>query len=134
MGPTRYRRVGREVVTALSTVVQVCFDYAFSLVFDNECVLRVETRFRLLGAHGSEEFDQVNLSRSTESLRSLFLATVEAVEIEVNGELRLRFSGQRVLVVEPDEQFEAWSVVEKTGAQMVCLPGGGVSSFGPRCE
>jgi len=42
-----------------------------------------------------------------------------------NGSLTLRFADGRALVVEPDDQYEAWNVTGPFGA-LVSLPGGGL--------
>lgn len=117
------------MIEVQSTVTQVRFDYAMSLVFDDDAVLRIETKFRLSGQRGQLLIDPSNTGDSGPSLVALFMATVEAVEIDHAGLLRLHLSERRELVIEADAQFEAWSVVERTGAQTVCLPGGTLSRF-----
>jgi len=49
--------------------------------------------------------------------------------VERTGEILVEFEGGDRLTCGPDPDFEAWELVDSSGAQMVCLPGGGVAQW-----
>ena len=59
---------------------------------------------------------------------NLLSKTIEAAVISDDGTLRLEFSDERVLQAPSLPQYEAWEVHEH-GKMIVCLPGGGISTW-----
>ena len=112
-------------------ISRICLDYAVTLVTVDGTELRIESRFRLTSADGSRlvEIDPNNLSDTGEPVVNLLHQMVVLATMAESGALALRFARGERIECEPDEQFEAWTLVTAAGERMVCLPGGGIAHW-----
>jgi hypothetical protein len=111
-----------------AVVTQLRFDFAVTLTFDATFHLRVETAFPMAAQEGS----RVVLDPETElpdmgSLLTLHQVTVSAAHTDAAGNIRIAFTGGRVLSCAPNSDFEAWTFTGPRGLLYVCLPGGSLA-------
>lgn len=116
-----------------TVVTQLRFDFAFTLTFDANVDLRIETGFSMVAAGGGlETFDpDVDLVRMGDLL-TLHQAEVKSAVTDEIGNLRVDFSDGRTLQCRPDQQYEAWNLSGEDGLLYVCLPGGGLAAWSAR--
>ena len=118
------------MVSPSAIVIQCRFDYAVSLVFDDDIVVRIETPFEIRRHDSRHPIDPTNVGSMAEQIIQLLGAVAHSCRVLASGVLHIQFIDLRELVIEPNEQFEAWSMVHRDGSYSVALPGGGTSSFG----
>lgn len=124
-------------------------DYGWCVRIDDCRVQRIEVDFRLglllsdksgVGSVHIETPCRVNTAGSTALLTpgdassicpilSFFDAKVAAIKICKTGQLAVEFGDRGSLVVEPNEQYEAWQFGFPGAFLMVCPPGGDVCVF-----
>lgn len=116
-----------------TVVTQLRFDFAFTLAFDADIQIRIETGFTVASPGGElETFDpEADLARMG-SLLTLHQAEVRTAGTDEIGNLRLDFSDGRALQCRPHQQYEAWNLSGKDGLLYVCLPGGGLAIWSAR--
>lgn len=111
------------------TISRCLVDTAFSMEIredSDEFLIRIESNFRL--RNGDPE-----LSLSCQRPRDLGPAldvlrrTVISARAYKAGMLELVFSHGAHLVVDPDEEYEAWEFAGPHGMRVVCAPGGSLS-------
>ena len=112
-------------------ISRICLDYAVTVGTVDGTELRIESVFRLTSADGSRsvEIDPNNLSDTGESVVQLLHQQVVLATMAESGALALRCARGERIECEPDEQFEAWTLVTAAGERMVCLPGGGIAHW-----
>lgn len=110
-------------------ISRVTFDHAVSFL-SGDMVLRIETPFELHTSAGPPAtVDPEDAATQATALVGLFRATIESADVEEDGTLRLGISDGRAIVVRPDDDYEAWTFAGAEGEQVVCLPGGGVTTW-----
>lgn len=120
-------------MTALPLVGQaisrVTFDHAVSFL-SGDMVLRIETSFELhTSARPPATVDPEDAAAHATALVGWFGATIERAEVDEDGTLHLGVSEGRGIVVRPDDDYEAWTFAGAEGEHVVCLPGGGVTTW-----
>ncbi|HUS63459.1 MAG TPA: DUF6188 family protein [Kofleriaceae bacterium] len=117
---------GRQLRMIARQVTQVCFDHAVTLRLwqsDGEVTVRVAARFAL--QYGGTLFDvDPDARENTGAALSLLHTEVIDARATAEGTLLMRFDGGVLLSVAADESYEAWELVDSTGARVVCTPGG----------
>jgi hypothetical protein len=54
----------------------------------------------------------------------------KSATVEPTGQLVVRFEDERILEVDPDDQYEAWQVTNESPRLMLfCTPGGKVAAW-----
>lgn len=95
------------------------------LQLSDEYFVRIESRFTLTVAGTttvlSPEVDPVS---AFEPLSHLVGQVITASEVDDTGSLTVAFDGGNSLLVEPDRNYEAWTVTGPKGMIIVCQPGG----------
>lgn len=112
-------------------VSRLCLDYGVVLEMLDGTELRIESPFRLSSPDGtqSSEVRPDRLDETGSAVVGLLRQRIESASIGESGALSLRLANGSRLECEPDEQFEAWTLVTAAGERMVCLPGGGVAHW-----
>ena len=112
-------------------ISRLCFDYAVVLTTTDGTELRIESRFQLFSPDGTQsvDVDPDRLDETGSTVVGLLRRQVVLASIEESGAISLRFASGQRLECEPDEQFEAWTLVTAAGERMVCLPGGGTAHW-----
>ncbi len=110
---------------------RLCLDCAVALETADGTELRIESRFQLSTSDGTQpdEVDPDHLDLTGAAVVGLLRQRVVLASIAESGVLSLRFANGLRLECEPDERFEAWTLVTAAGERMVCLPGGGVAHW-----
>jgi hypothetical protein len=120
-----------ELPLAGQAVSRVAFDYAVTLWTDGGGELRVETPFTITGGGGAAvRVVPAAAAGSAALLVGLLKINVETASVADDGTLRLRLAGGGTIEVGPDEQFEAWTFAGPKGEKAVCMPGGGLTTWG----
>lgn len=107
------------------TLESVLVDHTVRMQLSDGYFIVIESPFRT-GIDGSS----VSLSpeedgdRIIQSLRQLVGHTIDDADVDAAGTLHLIFEGANRLTVEPDPNYEAWSVSGPEGALVVSTPGG----------
>ncbi|KAA0116086.1 DUF6188 family protein [Mycolicibacterium sp. P9-22] len=100
-------------------------EYTVGLQLSDEYFVRIESRFTLTVAGTttvlSPEVDPVS---AFEPLSHLVGQVITASEVDDTGSLTVAFDGGNSLLVEPDRNYEAWTVTGPKGMIIVCQPGG----------
>lgn len=100
-------------------------EYTVGLQLSDEYFVRIESRFTLTAAGTttvlSPEVDPVS---AFGPLSHLVGQVITASEVDDTGSLTVAFDGGSSLVVEPDQNCEAWTVTGPKGMIVVCLSGG----------
>lgn len=114
------------------SISRICIDYAVEFHMDSGAQLRLECPFRVRweGANNSCEVVPERLSKKgSDVVVGLLHRHIDGGVVHDSGRLTLTFSDGAILECEPDDNYEAWSVVDTSGARTVCLPGGGISHW-----
>jgi hypothetical protein len=114
-------------------VTQIRIDYAFTLVLESWIGIRIETSFAYGIGDDSRRFEPSDASGMA-PLLALHQSAVTSAEIRKDGRLTLVFADGAVLVVLPDERYEAFTVAGslppvRRGFHFVAIPGGGLARF-----
>lgn len=114
------------------TITSVSYRYALEIVTDGGWLVRAETTFRLLGPEGVLPIPTPTPDQDEAQAAPPELAALEGVVVastrEDSGQLVVDL-GDRSIVVEPDEDYEAWELVGPRGERVICLPGGELSEY-----
>ncbi len=117
--------VGEGVVTQL----QIDFAFGFTVGWLH---FRIETPFAF-GAEGAAAEYEPEASAALCPLLALHQARIVAGEVFKDGRLAIRFADGRTLSVQPNPQYEAFSITgSRTGEQevrLISLPGGGLAEW-----
>ncbi|WP_327031680.1 DUF6188 family protein [Micromonospora ureilytica] len=114
-------------------VTQLRIDFAFTLIVESWIEIRIETEFSY-GAPGAESRFDPSTSTGLVPLLDRHQAQITAAEICKDGRLTLTFADDAVLVVEPDDQYEAFTVTSMPppgfrGFRFVAVPGRGLAHW-----
>jgi hypothetical protein len=108
-------------------ISRVCVDFAVALETADGVELRIETTFSVTDSDGSPLLaaNPGDLGEAASHILGLLGRHILVAGIQDSGRLELAFSGGGRLICEPNEEFEAWTLVAPNGERIVCLPGGG---------
>jgi hypothetical protein len=133
---TRLPQNGTPLGVGGHRVSRVSFDHAISLLTDGGAQLTFETEFEMCGVWNSSVVQVVPEAAAEQApaLLSLLLReSIHAAQFYSDGVLELR-AGAVLLRTSPHEQYEAWTFAGPGGEKVVCLPGGGVATWGLAAE
>jgi len=119
---TSYRSAG--------TIVQMRFDYAVTIVTDTDRRIRIQGLFRLTRRHDADmviDPEDLRGKGYADSLLETLNKTIEDISYTPDGVLRLNISGGFTITVEPDQDYESWTISRPGTALVVCKIGGGVA-------
>jgi len=119
---TSYRSAG--------TIVQMRFDYAVTIVTDTDRRIRIQGLFRLTRRHDADmviDPEDLRGKGYADSLLETLNKTIEDISYTPDGVLRLNISGGFTITVEPDQDYESWTISGPGTALVVCKIGGGVA-------
>jgi hypothetical protein len=100
-------------------------EYSAVLHFSDDYEARIESPFILTMA--GERYDISPDSDPQESflpLEQLLRQTVTSADVDESGVLSLAFGNGATIRVEPDDEYEAWTVAGPDGYLIVSMPGG----------
>ncbi|WP_067655203.1 DUF6188 family protein [Nocardia harenae] len=109
---------GRRISVAIS-------DHLVALSAANGFELQIEGDFELEVAHSDRRaisLTDYGISRS--DLESVLRGTITTATVDLAGILTVDFDSAMRLVVPPDADHEAWTLVGPNGYRVVCMPGG----------
>jgi hypothetical protein len=120
-----------EINVSGQDVSRITFDYALTIETSGGIELRFESRFRLVDRDGVEEVEgePESLDVTGGAIVKLLHKPIDELTVDGSGVLTVSFTTGRRLVCDPDERFEAWTLVTSTGERIVCMPGGGVAHW-----
>lgn len=120
-----------QLPLAGQSVSSLTFDYAITLLTDGGSELRFEAMFSLIDAGTAiTSIAPAAAAESASQLVGLLNREIEAASMDDDGTLRLFLGGGARVEVAPDEEFEAWTFAGPKGEKAVCLPGGGLTTWG----
>ncbi|MFW0793283.1 DUF6188 family protein [Gordonia sp. CPCC 205515] len=105
-------------------------DFIFVAETSSGYELQVETELNLhratgtditIGVAGDEDHDI--------ELGSFFAGTVQTAEVSGSGMLLVTMESGNRLSVEPDPDFESWTLTGPGGYRVVCMPGGELATW-----
>jgi hypothetical protein len=105
------------------SVVRVIFDYAVTLLTDNDVELRIETGFSIRPSDAAPVEVAAGATASMSSVLILLHHKFTSSTCENSGLLSLEFDNGAVVRVSPDATYEAWTLAGPHGEKIVCLPG-----------
>ncbi len=114
------------------SIIQLQIDHRVTLLLGGGTRIVLEAAFVLTRPDGtSERVPPGEVSHEVAAALPLFNGVVAQVHADRAGGLRVELVDGRVLVVEPDPQWESWQLAAPDGEEWVGLPGGGVSWYPP---
>ena len=60
-------------------------------------------------------------------LASLLKRRVRSARVTESGSLRVEMHPEGSILIEPDDNYEAWELIQANGARCICIPGGGLA-------
>ncbi|MEV6849556.1 DUF6188 family protein [Actinoplanes sp. NPDC051411] len=117
------------------TVSQIQVDFAFGLVFDDLCAVRISNTATLGWVNVAEKPEKIVLDPGRQDVAAalvLFNAEVKSAVAFKSGALRIVFGDGHLLQVKSDPDCEAWTVTGPDGMLMVSLPGSGLAVWRSR--
>jgi hypothetical protein len=113
-------------------IVEIKLYGGIELVFGEtrDSVLQIESDFEIVRGdrnttvHFSPARDEE--SSGLDDLAAIFRKTVIAAAATADGSLTLVFSNSLRLLVDHDDNYEAWKLTRRSGGTIVSLPGGGL--------
>jgi hypothetical protein len=106
------------------------FDYTMRLAFSGGWEVRVETPFQLSTRAGATSVDPgEDAERGGPLMAALSGRAVDEAHVSESGVLTLNFDEGTVLTIQPDSDYEAWTVAGPKGQKLVSLPGGEVATW-----
>jgi hypothetical protein len=113
------------------SIARIGFDFAVTLLTSGGAELRVETAFAITGEDlSSTSVSPVAAGPHASLLLGLLHREITGATVSQDGTLRLSLGGGGTVEVDPDDKFEAWTFAGPKGEKAVCLPGGGVTTWG----
>ncbi len=112
------------------TLSRICFDHAVSFLMSSGGEIRVETGATFRAPHTAElHFEPESPGSASVALLQLLQRTVTRAEAFDDGLLVLEFDSGAKLTVEPHDSYESWGFVGESGARVISIPGGGITTW-----
>jgi hypothetical protein len=108
-------------------------EYSAVLHFSGDYVLRIESAFTLrINDHDYALSPEKDPPKAFQPLALLVGQKASASSAnDTTGELTIKLANGASIHVEPDEDFEAWTVAGPNGMHVVSMPGGGLAVWSP---
>lgn len=117
------------------SIISEDFGYTVSLNLSGGYEIRIETDFSLHDSEGDFRLSPgVDPDAGALRLRALTGNVVTESRAESSGTLRLGFADGARLRVEPDHNFEAWTIAGPNGMKVACMPGGELAVWSPAAK
>lgn len=113
-------------------VSRVSFDYAISLLIVGGAEFTFETQFEIRGVQDPlvvQVEPEAAADQAQALLRLLLHQDIHVARFSSDGVLQLQV-GSVLLRTSPHAHYEAWNFAGPAGQKVVCLPGGGVATWG----
>lgn len=108
-------------------VEQLRFDYAVTLVFDDDADIRISAPFAVISPATVAVDPEALTTEALALTMSALHKTVVSASIIESSVLRLELDGALVLHAHPSEGYEAWSLNLPGGTQVMSYPGGEIA-------
>lgn len=116
-------------------VTQVQVDFAFGLNLEDKGAVRISNTATLGWVNAGVRPEKVTLDPERQDVAAglaLFNTEVKSAVAFKSGGLRIVFGSGRLLHVDPDPDYEAWSATGPDGGLIVSLPGGDLAVWSSR--
>lgn len=111
-------------------VVDEDFDYALTISTADGVSVRIETPMVVEGASRTpSRLSPDSAATSWWDNDSLVGLRITSSDVATTGTLTLTFSNDLTVMIEPDDDFESWSVTTTDGNRVLCAPGGEIIAF-----
>ncbi|WP_051637706.1 DUF6188 family protein [Rhodococcus sp. UNC363MFTsu5.1] len=111
-------------------VSRLCFDFAVTVVTDRGFELSIGSDFIFNPSVGEPVEVSPEGLTNREVLLQLFQEPIVTALASEDGSLVLNFAGGQSLAVQPDTDYEAWTLSGTNGFRVVATPGGGLATWG----
>lgn len=111
-------------------VIQLRFGFAITIATESTDV-KIGSDFRLVGPDAHVHTIDPETPTHADELTALHQTTVDG-DCFSDGRLQLRFSNGFTVEAGPGDQYEAWELWRSNGEIAVAVPGGGLTTWGPR--
>jgi hypothetical protein len=112
-------------------VTRVEFDYAIAFLTESGGQVKIETPFVLIGEDQARKvIDPPAPGTSAVDVLRVLRQKIVRADFTDEGHLRLEIGTVMSIEVDPHDSFEAWNFADSRGVKVVCLPGGGVATWG----
>lgn len=128
--PTGWGVVMLGLPFAGQSISRVAFYFGVLFLMHGGSELRIDTAFDFRPESTLMTIDPSTASGFASTLIGLLHIEIEAAKVTDAGALELCFRGNSVLNVAPSDEFEAWTFAGAEGSKVVCMPGGGVTTWG----
>lgn len=100
-------------------------DYTLQLQFSDDYFVRIETPFTLeLPGNRIALSPENDSPESFEPIAAIVGHSITEWAVDDDGALRITFGDSARFVIEPDADYESWTVSGPDGMLVVCTPGG----------
>jgi hypothetical protein len=130
--------MGVDLGLAGRTLESMLIEYTAILDFAGGHCLTLESPFTMTTPAFELRLDPARYLEQDEDfdqLRRLVGVVVTAAAYDESGDLELRFADDAAVIRSgPSSEYEAWNFAGANGFLVVCLPGGGVTTWSPRAD
>jgi hypothetical protein len=105
-------------------VVHETAGYGITLLTDAGYEICIESDLSMRTPEGDFDYSIGASILHPEEIHSLLHQTVTSSEADGSGALILSFDDGATLKVEPNDDYEAWTLAGPHGVKLVCMPGG----------
>jgi hypothetical protein len=121
-----------EAALAHESIMRLYFDFAITLVISSGGELRIGNNFSVsLPESPAVDVDPEAPGAAVHAVLALLHQELASVAFDESGRLELIFARGASLMVAPDKQYEVWTYAgAHDGVKIICLPGGGLTTFG----
>ncbi|TNC28025.1 DUF6188 family protein [Amycolatopsis alkalitolerans] len=117
------------------TLLSETVEYSAVLHFSDGYMARIESPFGLdISGKHYELSPETDPQESFQPMKGLLQQTVTTADVDNSGVLSLVFSNGATIRVEPDNDYEAWTVAGPDGFLIVSMPGGELAVWEPKTD
>jgi Family of unknown function (DUF6188) len=120
-----------EAAFSGQSLTRVYFDYAITFITSGGGEFRFANTLTVTAPHGEAiNVDPEAPGRAAETVLALLHEPIKHVSLDEAGILELTFASGASVRVGPDDRYEGWTYAGDDGVKIICMPGGGLTTFG----
>jgi hypothetical protein len=117
------------------TFSRVAFDYALSVYTDGGAEIRIEGSFDMRSGDSlPATLNPSDMAAEAPLILRNLQQPIRLANVEESGQLTLKIGEELLLCIKPDMDYEAWEYVDAEERRVVCLPGGGIATWGEKAS
>jgi hypothetical protein len=119
-----------EAAISGQSLMRVYFDYAITFVTSGDGEFRFANTLTVSSPQGEAiSVDPEASGRAAETVLNLLHEPIKDASVDESGHLELTFTSGASVRVGPDDRYEGWTYAGDDGVKIICMPGGGLTTF-----